>query len=175
MRKVNAPAHRPVPARAVVRLGIVLSVVALCISPSAGAMEGVPSRAEYVEAAEPICRQGTEASERILSGVREQVKAGRLRPAGGQFIRAADAFEKTVERLTAIPRPLEDEGRLLHWLSLLEVVGENLRKVGVDLQKEQRVRANHDAIRAERSGNAANNAGFAFQFRDCRLRSSMFS
>ena len=175
MRKANAPASRSAPARAVARLGIVLFTVALCISPSAGAVEGVPSRAEYVEAVEPICKQGTEASERILGGVREKVKAGRLRPAGGQFIRAADAFGKTVERLTAVPRPLEDEGRLLRWLSLLEVVGENLRKIGVDLKKERRVRANHDAIRAERSGNAANNAGFAFQFRDCRLRSSMFS
>jgi hypothetical protein len=157
-------------------LGIALFAVTLALtSPSAVAEEGVLSRAEYAARVEPICKQSTEASERILEGVRSNVKKDRLPAAGQQFLRASSAFGKAIERIVTVPRSPTDEDRLLHWIDLLRVVEENLRKVGVDLKKEQRVRANHDAIRAERSGNAANNAGFGFPFRYCRLSPSMFS
>ena len=169
--KPRGPALGPVGAG----LGIVLSTAALLISPSAVAEEGVPSPAEYVARVEPICKQGTDTSARLLDGVQKTVQEDRLPTAGGQFIRASEAFGKTIERIAAVPRPPDEEERLLRWLGLLRVVEGNLHKIGIDLKKELRVRANHDAIRARRSGNAANNAAFEFQFRDCRLRSSMFS
>jgi hypothetical protein len=154
---------------------VAILAAVLLISPSAAAEESLPSRTEYVERVEPICKQGTDASDRILDGVREKVKHDRLPSAGRQFLRAADAFGKTIERVEAVPRPPADEPRLRRWIDLLRKVGQGLHAIGIDLQREDRVRANHDAIRAERSGNAANNAGFAFDFHSCRLRSSMFS
>jgi hypothetical protein len=164
-----------VAAWSLVRLGVALFAVVLLISPSAVAEEGLPGRTEYVERVEPICEQGTDASDRILDGVRDKVKNDRLSSAGHQFLRAADAFGKTIERVDAVPRPSADEPRLRRWIDLLRKVAQGLHAIGIDLQRGDRVRANHDAIRAERSGNAANNAGFAFNFHSCRLRSSMFS
>jgi hypothetical protein len=140
----------------------------------AGADEG-PTRAEYIAQVEPICKQNTEANKRILKGARGKVKQGRLPAAGGQFIHASQAFGQTVQRIVAVPRPAADDARLLKWFRFLRIVRTNLRKVGVALKKENRVLANHEAIRAERSANAANNVSAIFSFKYCKLTPSRFS
>jgi hypothetical protein len=140
----------------------------------ASAEEG-PTRAEYVAMVEPICEGNTEANSRILKGVREKVRHGKLASAGGQFLRASTAFGKTVERIVAVPRPPADDTRLNKWFGFLEIVKENLRKVGIALKAGNRVRANHEVIRTERSANAANNVGSIFPFRFCKLTPSRFS
>ena len=50
-------------------------------------------RASYKEAVEPICKANTEANEKILKGVRQQVKQEMLKPAGAKFTKAAKALE----------------------------------------------------------------------------------
>ena len=56
--------------------------------PVALAAEGDTDTDEYAERVEPICKANTEANSRILKGVKDQVKQGKLVPAGKRFIRA---------------------------------------------------------------------------------------
>lgn len=153
------------------RLGASLLAALTLVVSSAAAADGSPSRAEYVKRVEPICARASTLNERILEGARSRVKDGEMAVAGRQFVRASIAFGKTVERIAAIPRPEADEGQLVRWVGLLQRVGGDLRKIGVALKDENEVRANHDAIRAERTGNDANNVVFAFEFDHCRFRS----
>lgn len=147
-------------------------VAMLLIGPAPVAVDESPSRAEYVKRAEPICKRGDEASDRILKGVVGRVKRGELTAAGRQVIRAADAFGKLAGKLAGLPRPSADVDRLERWFDRLGDVEDDLRSVGVSLEKEKRVRANHAAIQAERSANAANNITFDLGFRHCRLEGS---
>jgi hypothetical protein len=133
------------------------------------------TRAEYVTQVEPICQANTEANKRILKGARGKVKAGKLGPAGNQFMRASTAFGKTITQIKAAPRPVADDARLVKWFGFLEIVKTNLGKIGKALKSGNRVKANHEAIRAERSANAANNVSSIFPFHYCKLSPSRFS
>jgi hypothetical protein len=134
-----------------------------------------PTRSEYVDAVEPICQANTEANKRILKGARDKVKRGKMPAAGGQFIRASEAFEKTIKQIKAVTRPPADDARLVKWFGFLETVKKNLHKIGDALKQRNRVKANHEAIRAERSANAANNVSSIFPFHYCKLSPSRFS
>lgn len=134
-----------------------------------------PTRETYVAAVEPICKRDREAGERILSGARERINDGELAVAGGQLIRASERFGATIGQLVAVPRPPADEAKLQKWFGFLRIVKERIRKTGKLYREGERLRATHESIRAERSGNAANNVSFAFRFRYCRLGRSRFS
>lgn len=146
----------------------------LVLAAFAVAEEG-PTRDEYVSQVEPICKSNAEANERILKGAHTRVKHDKLRQASGQFFRASDAFGKAVAAIVAIPRPPTDDARLKKWFGFLRIVETNLRKVGKALKEGNKVKALHETIRAERSGNAANNVASIFEFHQCRLSPSRFS
>jgi hypothetical protein len=59
------------------------------------------TRESYKEAVEPICKTNTQANERILKGVRKDVKQGKLKLAGSKFSKAATALHKTLVQLKA--------------------------------------------------------------------------
>jgi hypothetical protein len=155
--------------------GILAAIVAAMLFAGVAHAEEGPTRAEYVSQIEPICEHNTEVNRRILKGARGKVRRGKLPAAGRQFIRASKAFGKTVQKIVAVPRPPADDTRLVKWFGFLRIIKTNLRKLGVALKEGNRVRANHEAIRAERSGNAANNVGSLFTFRYCKLTPSRFS
>jgi hypothetical protein len=134
-----------------------------------------PTRDEYVTAVEPICQANTEANTRILKGAKDKVKAGKLAPAGNQFTRASAAFSNTIKQIEAVTRPPADDARLVKWFGFLDTVKVNLGKIGKALKQGNRVKANHEAIRAERSANAANNVSSIFSFHYCKLTPSRFS
>jgi hypothetical protein len=134
----------------------------------------IPTRTEYVDEIEPICEKNTIDNKRILKGARQKVNSDKMPAAGGQFIRASVAFGKAVDQITKVPRPPADDARLLKWFKFLRIVQKNLKKIGLALKAENRVKANHEAIRAERSGNAANNVGSIFKFLHCHLQPSRF-
>ena len=152
----------------------VMSLLATEVEADEGAGDR-PSRAEYVGRIEPICKRNIDASKRILSGVRRQVKNGELTVAGERFIRASNSFARILKRIAAVPRPPSDENRLMHWVAQLGVLRRDLRRIGLDLKQQKKVKASHDEIRAERAGNAANNIGFVFEFHYCQLDFSSFS
>jgi hypothetical protein len=155
------------------RTAVALAAAMLVIVAAAHGDEG-PTRDEYVSQVEPICKQNTLANERILKGAKDRINQNKLDAAGGQFIRASEAFGKTVRQLVAVPRPAADDARLLKWFGFLKIVKTNLRNIGKSLREGNKIKATHDSIRAERSGNAANNVSIVFGFHYCRLSASRF-
>jgi len=159
-------------------LAISSAAVALLVAaPAAGAEEG-PTRAEYVERVEPICKANTEANKRILTNARQRAKSKQQRQvsrAGGQFIHASQVFGKAIGRLARVARPATDEARLLKWFKHLRIVGHDLRELGKALKEGNKIRAAHEQIRVERAANASNNVGFVFEFHYCRLSQSRFT
>ncbi|HEX5374735.1 MAG TPA: hypothetical protein VFW48_01100 [Solirubrobacterales bacterium] len=156
------------------RIFSLAAVATLLLVAGAGAEEP-PSRAEYVSQVEPICEANTVANKRILKNVQAKARNGRMKEAGAQFIHASAAFGSTVDKLSAVPRPAEDDARLLRWLDQMRIVQTNLRNIGKALKAEDKIRAAHERIRLERSANAANNVSFAFEFRYCRITPSRFT
>lgn len=132
------------------------------------------TRESYVAAVEPICERDREAGAQILSGTRENIREGRLGVAGRQLIRASRRFGSTIGQLVAVPRPAADEEKLQRWFGFLRLVKERLRKTGKFYEEGKELKATHESIRAEKSGNAANNVSFVFRFRYCRLSRSRF-
>jgi hypothetical protein len=136
-----------------------------------------PTRPQYVEQVEPICKANTEANMRILKNVQTKARsrdAARMKEAGAQFIRASAVFGKALGRIAAVSRPPQDDARLVRWFTQLGVVREKLRKLGVALREGDEIKAAHEQIRVERASNAANNVGFVFEFHYCRLTKSRF-
>ena len=139
----------------------------LLVAVAHGAEE--PTREHYVATVEPICERDREASERILGGTKEAIRDGKLEVAGRQLIRASRQFGEAIRRLVAVPRPPADEGRLQKWFKFLRILRDRIRQTGVYYKEGEELKATHESIAAERTGNAANNVGFVFKFRYCRL------
>jgi len=156
------------------RIALLIAAVALLAPASAGAEEGGPSRQEYVSQVEPICQANTEANKRILKNAKQRARNGKMKQAGAQFIHASAAFGSTVQKIAAVPRPPADEPRLLKWFTFLEIVKTDLHKLGTAVKEGNKIKAAHEAIRVQRSGNAANNVGFVFEFHYCRIEQSRF-
>lgn len=158
---------------------VAISIAALALLPAAAASaEEAPTRAQYVEAVEPICKANTDANRRILKNVKTKARsksASTVREAGTQFIQASAAFGKAVGKLATVPRPPADDARLLKWFEHLDIVKTNLRKLGKALQEDKKILAAHEQIRVERASNAANNVGFIFEFDYCYLRAANFT
>jgi hypothetical protein len=151
--------------------------MALLPAAVASAEEG-PTRAQFVEQVEPICQANTVANKRILKNVKTKARSkspGQVKQAGAQFVRASSAFGAALQKLNAVPRPAADDARLLKWFKHLGIVKTNLFKLGKALEADEKILAAHERIRVERASNAANNAGFIFEFHYCRLSASNFS
>jgi hypothetical protein len=133
-----------------------------------------PTRESYVPQVESICKRNTEASKRILKGAGARIKKRQFAPAGRQFIRVSIAMEDAIKRIAAVPRPPADDVRLRKWIKFLGIVRTRLRRLGEELKASERLKATHESINIERSSNAANNVGFVFGFRYCRLTRSRF-
>ncbi|HEX8690009.1 MAG TPA: hypothetical protein VF729_07185 [Solirubrobacterales bacterium] len=159
------------------KLGTAALVVVAMLAVAAPAL-GIgepPTDAEYVAAVEPICKRDREATERILKGARDNINSGRLRVAGNQLIRASKRFGTTIRQLVAVPRPVAQEEKLQKWFTFLRLVKTRLAATGKLYKEGKKLEATHESIRAEKSGNAANNVSFSFGFRDCRMSRSRFS
>ena len=154
---------------------VIAATTLAAISASAAILPGAnPTRPEYVAEVEPICKQNTDANKPILKAARQKVNAKNLKGAGADFFKVSANFGRALKLIEAVPRPAEDSARLEKWFGFLKIVQTNLRKVGKALKEENKVRASHEKIRAERSSNAANNVSFVFGFQSCRLTPAQF-
>jgi hypothetical protein len=152
-----------------------IALAALALPPAVAAAEEGPTRAQYAEQVEPICKANTEANKRILKNAKTKAMSrvpAKLKQAGAQFVHAAAAFGKTTGKLSAVPRPPADEPRLLNWFSQLGIVQAKLRALGLALKADEEIKAAHEQIRVERAANAANNFSFVFGFHYCHLTPS---
>jgi hypothetical protein len=153
-------------------LAVALAAV-LVLVPIATAAE--PTRDEYVERVEPICKTNTEANERIFKGAKEEVKAGKLKKASGRFARAVTAFDRTIAQIKAVPQPAPDEVKLGKWIGYLEAESSLLGKIGKALAAGKKFQAQNYSVRLNRNSNLANNTVLAFGFDYCRIDPSRFS
>jgi ribosomal 50S subunit-recycling heat shock protein len=154
---------------------VIAATLLAAVSASAEILPGtVPTRAEYVAEVEPVCQKNTDSNKPILKAARQKVNAKNLKGAGADFFKVSANFGKALKAIEAVPRPTEDSARLEKWFQFLRIVKTNLRMVGKALKEENKVKAAHEKIRAERSSNAANNVSFVFGFSACRLSPAQF-
>jgi hypothetical protein len=150
-------------------------VASLAVSvPLALALGANPTRAEYVAAAEPICKSNSEANSKILKGVKEQVKQDELAAAGRRFIRASAALGSTVGQLAKLPQPAEDAAKLTKWIGYLKKEKTYLQQIGQALGAKDKFHAQKLAVQLNRNNNKANNTVISFGFHECRIESSRF-
>jgi hypothetical protein len=156
------------------------AVAAICaatlLAPIAGrALGAEATRTSYREAVEPICKANTEANERILAGVKQEVRAGKLRPAAAQFSRAARALKKTIGELKAVAPPPADRARLSRWLGTVSVEASHFEAVAAKLRAGQKGDAEKVVVKLTNTANQANNQVIAFEFEYCRLEPARFT
>ena len=150
---------------------VVLALSAL-ITPVA---QAEVTRESYKEAVEPICKSNTEANERILKGVRGEVKSGKLKAAGTQFSRASAALSKTHGELKAVPQPPADQARLGKWLGYVKTEATLFQKTATKLKAGDKNGAQAMVILLNQNANKANNQVLGFEFRYCRFEPSKFT
>ena len=158
------------------RIAAILSgslIVAMVVA--VGAFAAEVSRDEYKEAAEPICKTSAEANERILSGVRKEVKQGKLKSAAGKFAKASKEQSKALKQLEALPQPAADEARLAKWFGYLKLEAELFEQAGRKLNAGDKAGAQHIFAKLTPNANKANNQVLPFEFRYCRLEPQKFS
>jgi hypothetical protein len=148
-------------------------VIAMVLAAAAFAAE--VSRDEYKEAAEPICKTSAKENERILSGVRTEVKQGKLTTAATKFSKASKEQTKALKQLSALPQPAADEARLAKWLGYLKIEAELFEQAGRKLKAGDKPGAEHVFAKLTPNANKANNQVLPFEFRYCRLEPQKFS
>lgn len=167
---------RAISGRRLARLALAALCGAALLAPLVTqALAAEPTRESYKEAVEPICKANTEANERILAGVRQEVRDGKLGPAAARFGKAAKALKKTVGELKAVPRPPADRPRLARWLGQVSTEASLFEAIAAGLRKGQKVQAERIVGRLTTVANQANNMVLPFEFRYCRLESSRFT
>lgn len=156
-------------------LGLALLVGLLAAVPVALATEeGEITRPEYIAKVEPICAASTKSNTNILKGVKEQVKQGRLVPAGKRFIRASGVLDRSTAQIAKVPQPAADEAKLSKWIGYLESEGGYLERIGKSLKSGNKYKAQKLAVKLNKNNNQANNTVISFGFKECRIDSSRF-
>jgi hypothetical protein len=156
-------------------LSLSLFVAAFLPVTIAFAVAAEVTRESYKEAVEPICKVNTEANERILGGVRAEVRAGKLKPAAAQFAKAAAELKKTITQLRGVPRPPADTARLSHWLGKVSLEAGLFEAVGTKLRAGEKAEAQRTAVKLTSNANRANAIVIPFEFEYCRFEPSRFT
>ncbi len=127
------------------------------------------TREEYVAKVEPICRANAQANEKILKGVRDKVKQGKLKAAGAQFAAASRALRKTLAQLEAVPQPKADAATLARWLGYVKTEADLFQKAAEKLKAGNKVAAQGMVVRLTHNANLANNQVLSFNFTHCKF------
>ena len=145
------------------------------LSAASLALAAETTRAEYVAAVEPICKANTQANEKILKGVKAEVRKGQLKPASKQFAKAATALKKTLTQLQAVPQPAADQKTLAKWLGYVKTEATLFEKVGKKLKAGDKIGAEKMVVLLTHNAELANNTVLDFEFHYCRFNSSKFT
>lgn len=148
-------------------------VAAASLAAAAGAEE--VTRESYREGVEPICKANTKANERILAGVRGEVKEGELGAAAKKFHRAGAALHKSLGELKAVPQPATDSSRLSRWFGLIGTEVRLFEKTAKYLAAGNKTAALGMVLRLQSTARRANNVVVPFEFHYCRLEPGRFT
>lgn len=132
------------------------------------------TRDEYTAAVEPICKVNTQANERILAGVKQEVRQNKLKPAAASFTKAAAELKKTLNQLRAVPPPPADRARIQEWFDGIKVESELFAAVAQKLNAGQKGAAEHMVAKLTVNASKTNTIVLPFEFRYCRLEPSKF-
>lgn len=146
----------------------------LLLSPSLAAAAAAPTRPQFVERAERICRASTEANGTVLAGAEAMIRAGKLKQVAPRFGRAARVLERTAARLGQVPRPAADAARISRWLGYAKDGVARLRAIRQALGRERRDRVEALANQLLRGARQANGAVAGFDFDYCRMNPARF-
>jgi hypothetical protein len=133
-----------------------------------------PTRPEYVEQAEPICKQNTISNRNALKGTRDDVRHGRLDQAARKFDKAAREFGRTVQRLEALPRPTADEEILTRWFTHLSQETALLKNFAKRLHKHNTVDLADYVLELRHHANVTNNIVLTFGFDYCLIQTARY-
>lgn len=133
------------------------------------------TRESYKEAVEPICKTNVKANERILNGVKAEIKHGKLNPAAKKFLKAAGVSHEALRKLKVVPQPPADEARLAKWLRYIQQEEGYFRKIAKKLKAGDKNGAVAMQIRLQHVANQANNQVIPFEFHYCHVEPSKFS
>ena len=152
-------------------VGLVLALVFGCTTQ---ALADGPTRKEYVNELESVCKPGAEATQRAMRGARADVSAERLGVAAGKFAQAARIFGSTVQEIAKVSRPPADTAKLTKWFRYLRRQESYLRQVTVELRTEHSIKAQRLIARFIHNGNLANNVVLPFGFNYCSFKFSRY-
>lgn len=152
-------------------LAALLLLLAASMAFGAGLEE---ERQAYKAKVEPICKQNRQANERVLKGVKSNIKSGKLSLAGTQFAKAAVALKKARTQLMAVPQPSADSSRLTKWLGLVKTEIELFERVSMKLKVGDAHSAQRMALLLTSTVNRANNTVLPYEFNYCRVQTSQF-
>src|ERR1700754_56033 len=120
------------------RIGVFTAVVlatGLLLARVATAAEA-PTRDEYVQQLETVCKPDAEATQRVMKGARADIRAERLARAAEKFAAAASIFGGTLTEISAVPRPAADEAKLDKWFGYLRNQESYLERITAQLRKD---------------------------------------
>lgn len=155
-------------------IGITLLLAATLAAPTTAAAAEAPTRDEYVDQLEATCKPDAEATQRVMKGVRADVRAERLKPAARKFATATAIFGGTVREMSAEPRPTADKARLAKWFTYLNRQESYLVQITGQLRQEHAIKAQRLTARFIHTGNLANNVVLAFGFDWCSFKFSRY-
>jgi hypothetical protein len=95
-----------------------------------GAAVAAATRAEYAAQADPICAAADADIAKLNKRFRRLHRQGRYRPAGRVLGKTGARLASSVEDVRAIPPPPGDETTVATWLSLIDGVASNNRRMG---------------------------------------------
>lgn len=133
-----------------------------------------PTRDEYVERLERICKPDAQATQRVMKGARADVRAERLDAAARKFAKATAIFASSVKQMSAVPRPTDDVERLRKWFVYLKRQESYLRQITEQLREDNPIKAQRLTARFIHNGNLANNVVLAFGFDYCSFKFSRY-
>jgi len=155
-------------------VGALAALLLLLVSSLAIAADLEEERSSYRDQVEPICKQNREANERVLKGVKQNIKNGKLKLAGTQFAKGAAALKKARTQLAAVPKPAADSARLTKWLGYVKTEIELFEKVSKKLKAGDKHGAQRMALQLTSTVNKANNTVLAYEFKYCKVQTSQF-
>ncbi|MGN6217468.1 MAG: hypothetical protein ACTHN7_11020 [Solirubrobacterales bacterium] len=133
-----------------------------------------PEAQTYKEEVEPICQANTEANEKILKGVRKEVREGKTKKASRQLFAAAKALKRARAQLVKVPKPAEDGARLPMGLTGVKPEVDRLEATGRKLAKGEKNAAVRMVARLESNARKTNTLVLDYQFRYCRFNPAKF-
>jgi hypothetical protein len=151
----------------------VLSAALLVAATTAVAAEA-PTRDEYVNRLEAVCKPDAEATQRTMQGARSDIGAERLAVAAAKFATAASIFGSTVKEISAAPRPPADAAKLSKWFGYLKNQESYLKQITAQLRADHAIKAQRLTARFIHNGNLANNVVLAFGFNYCSFKFSRY-